>query len=110
MAGNIVELTSDVWGEQVKNAAGIVAVCFWAPWCGHCKAFAPAFEKVAADMKGKAAFAKVNCDDQASIVAECSIMGTPTVIIYRDGVEIDRHTGGESAQSLSARIEGYLAG
>ena len=109
MAEEIEDLIAGEWEGRVKGAAGLVVVYFYAPWCGHCKAFSPAFAKVAADMRGRAIFVKVNCDEEAAIVSEGSVRGMPTVSMFKDGVELDRHTGEESAQSLTARIEGYLA-
>jgi thioredoxin 1 len=109
MLEGINELKSGSWGQEIKDAAGISVVYFWAPWCGHCQAFAPTVEAVASEMTGKARFAKVNCDEQANIVSECGINGTPTVIIYKDGREVDRHTGAESKESLTRRISGHLA-
>ena len=109
MADGISELKSGSWEKEIKDAAGVSAVYFWAPWCGHCRSFAPTFEAVAAEMTEKALFAKVNCDEQENIASECGIKGTPTVIIYKDGLEVDRHTGAESKESLSKKISGYLA-
>ena len=109
MADGISELKSGSWEKEIKAAAGVSAVLFWAPWCGHCRSFEPTFEAVASEMAGKARFGKVNCDEQENISSECGIKGTPTVIIYKDGREVDRHTGAESKESLAKRISGYLA-
>jgi thioredoxin len=108
MPGSIIELNPHLWGKDIKDSHGVAVVYFWAPWCGHCTAYSPTFETVASEMSGKARFAKVNCDEQDSIVAECGINGTPTVIIYKDGQEVDRHTGAESRESLTRRISGQL--
>jgi thioredoxin 1 len=109
MPEGIRDLVAGSWEQEIKAAAGVSAVLFWAPWCGHCQAFAPTFEAVASEMTGKVRFAKVNCDEQENIVSECGINGTPTVIIFKDGREADRHTGAESKESLTKRISGQLA-
>ena len=68
---------------------------FWAEWCGPCKAFAPIFEstKDRYAENDSIQFEKLNIDEDPDSAAKHSVRGIPTVIIFKDGVEVARKAG-----------------
>ncbi|HMK61882.1 MAG TPA: thioredoxin family protein [Dissulfurispiraceae bacterium] len=108
MPDGVLELSADKWNAEVEKSCGVMLVYFWAPWCGHCKKFSPTYDAVAAEMAGNVKFAKLNCDDQTAVAIQCNINGTPTIIIYIDGEEVDRIVGGQSMEALKNMIEKRL--
>ncbi len=97
-------LTSDNFGTEVLGASGPVLVDFWAPWCGPCRMQAPAVEKLAEE--GYQA-GKVNVDEQPALAAEYQVMNIPTLIIFKDGREVDRMVGVQSGTELARRLDLY---
>ena len=77
-----------------------VLIDFWAPWCAPCRAMAPAFERVAAAMRYRVRFAKINTDEAQGLGARLGIRGIPTLILFRDGQERNRVSGAMDANSL----------
>ena len=77
-----------------------VLVDFWAPWCGPCKMIAPALEELAVELAGQVRIAKVNVDDHPEIAAPLYIQGIPTMILYRNGKELDRFVGAAPKAAL----------
>jgi thioredoxin 2 len=92
--------------ETVVSRTGLpIVVDFWAEWCGPCHAMAPQFEQVAARLKGKAMFAKVDSDRSPQTSARFGIRSIPTLLLLRDGREVKRQAGAVQA----AQIVGWLA-
>ena len=85
-----------------------VVVDFWAPWCGPCKAMAPAFAQVCASMDSRARFIKVNTDEEQSLGAQYGIRSIPTVAIFKSGKELARISGAQPATSLEQWISGVI--
>jgi len=81
---DVLVLNGDNFNEVVKGAP-LVAVEFYAPWCGHCKALAPEWEKAATTLKGKVSLAKVDCTEAESLCQEYEVQGYPTLKLFRDG-------------------------
>ncbi len=74
-------------------------VDFYATWCGPCKMFGPVFED--ASLKNDINFVKVDVDKYSEIAREYGVMTIPTVILFKDGVEVKRNIGFMSEEELS---------
>ncbi len=82
-----------------------LVVDFWAPWCGPCRQMAPAFEEASVAMSLKAQFLKVNTEEHQQLGGEYGIRSIPTMVIFKNGKEVDRISGALSAQ----RIQNWVA-
>ena len=84
----------------LASSAVPVVVDFWAPWCGPCRAMAPMFEQAASTLAGKARFVKVNVDEQQALASRYGIRAIPTLVLFRGGEEVRRHSGAMDAGAL----------
>jgi len=74
---------------------------FWAAWCGPCRMYTPAFEKVKQDLLEEITFTEVNVDeDLEGLSTEYKVRGIPCTVIVKDGVEVARQAGALSEEQL----------
>lgn len=85
--------------EVLKSNLPVV-VDFYADWCGPCKRMEPILEKVSQDHSGKVKVVKMNSDENQLLASKLNVRGLPTLIVFRDGQEIDRRLGGQSEPEL----------
>ncbi len=90
-----VKVTRDDFDDTVLKASVPVLVDFYADWCGPCKMVAPLVDELAHQHIGKILFAKVDIDRASEVAAKYGIRSIPTLIIFRDGVEVERSNGFE---------------
>jgi thioredoxin 1 len=86
-----IELTKENF-ESVVTGNATVIVDFWAEWCGPCKGFAPAFEKVS-ENHPDVVFGKVNTDEEQEIAAHFNIRSIPTLMVFRDQIIVFSQPG-----------------
>ena len=87
-------------GTFLVNSELPVVIDFWAPWCGPCLQMAPAFEKAASALALKAQLIKVNTEEHNALGAHYGIQSIPTLVLFKDGKEVNRVSGALDASSL----------
>ena len=85
-----------------------VLVDFWAPWCGPCRALAPAVESVARTLSPELRVLKLNIDEAQDVAQRLGIRSIPTLAVFAGGREIGRTSGLMSETALAAWAQGVL--
>lgn len=109
MAGKTVAVTDATFEQQVLQSDKPVMVDFWAPWCGPCRAVAPILEELAGQYEGKLVVAKVNTDEEQRYAMQFGIMAIPTLIIFKDGKEVERIQGAGPKSLYTSYIDRVLS-
>jgi thioredoxin 1 len=99
----ILTLTDKNFQHQTKNR--LVLVDFWASWCAPCRMMAPVLNEVATELKGNSHVGKVNIEQYQSLAQKFKVRNIPTMILFKDGREINRFVGIKSKDFLLQQIE-----
>ena len=102
-AEEIQHLTTDNF--KAKTAKGVVLVDFWAGWCTPCKMMAPVLNQVARASGGVGQVAKVNVEEQQRLAEQFMVRSIPTLLLLKDGREVDRFVGVKSKDFLLKKMQ-----
>ena len=94
--------------DSIVNDNLPVLVDFWAPWCGPCRSLSPIVDEVADELAGKLVVAKCNVDDNQDLAMKFGVMSIPTLIVFKNGEEVDRSVGALPKARLQALLEKHL--
>ena len=108
MGDFVKDVTDNSFEQDVLQSGQPVLVDFWAEWCQPCRMLAPTVEAVAQKYEGKAAFVKINVDDNPNVPQRYGIKGIPTLILFKGGNETDRVVGATSKENISRMIDRAL--
>jgi thioredoxin 1 len=99
----IITLTDKNFQTQTKG--NVVLVDFWASWCAPCRMMAPILNEVAAELSGNLHVGKVNVEQYQSLAQKFRVRSIPTLILFKNGVEVTRFVGIKSKDFLIQQIQ-----
>ena len=102
-----ITITSANFDAEVLHSEKPVLLDFWASWCGPCRMLSPIVDEVAEE-RSDIKVGKVNVDEQPDLAAQFGVMSIPTLIVFKNGEEIDRSVGALPKTRLQALLEKHL--
>ncbi|KAI8897064.1 hypothetical protein BC833DRAFT_527527 [Globomyces pollinis-pini] len=87
--GQVISVDHRSFRSVVLDSPHVVMVKFYAPWCGHCKQMAPAYQQAANKLKGLVKMAEMDCDNSQNqqLCGQFGVQGFPTIKIFPAGVK-----------------------
>ncbi len=106
MTENLKYLNDENFDETISK--GVTLVDFYADWCGPCRMIAPIVEELAEEMRDKATIAKLDIENAQKSAQNFQVTSIPTIILFKDGQEVERIVGLKDKAALKSLIESAL--
>jgi thioredoxin 1 len=94
--------------DSIVNKNALTLIDFWAPWCGPCQALAPTIEELCREYAGKILVCKLNVDENPQTAERFQILGIPTLVLMKNGKEMERIVGLVTKSHIKAVLNRHL--
>lgn len=105
---DITKLNESNFDSEVFESHLPVLVDFTAVWCGPCKMLEPVISQLSKEWEGKVKFAKLDVDDNSGLTMKYGVMGVPTLILFVNGSPVQRLTGYQPKDRISAKFSSFI--
>ncbi len=102
-------VTDATFATDVEQSPVPVLLDMWAPWCGPCRMIAPTIEELAKELAGRVRVAKMNVDENPNTASRFKVMSIPTLLVLKNGQEVERIVGVQSKSEIVRRLERIAA-
>lgn len=100
-----VKVTDATYQEFTKT--GVTLLDFWAPWCKPCLTLGPIIDELA-DEYTNVKIGKIDADENPETSKQLGIRSIPTILVYKDGMIVEKHVGSASKAQLKSLIDNHL--
>ncbi len=105
---NAISVTDANFESEVLKAGTPVLVDFWAPWCGPCRAVAPAVDAIANEFTGRVKVVKLNTDEEQQVAIKYGVGSIPTLMVFKNGEMVERVLGIRPKAELAAMVSRHV--
>jgi len=98
----------DAHFEETVQKYPLMLVDCWADWCGPCRMIEPAVAELARDYAGRMTVGKLNVDENPQTATRFGVMSIPTLLIMKNGVEVDRIIGAVPKHFIEEKLKKYV--
>ena len=106
--GTPVVLTDQNFASETSDTDLPVLIDLWAAWCGPCRMIAPIIEALASELAGRAKICKLDVDANKITAARFGVQSIPTLLILKNGREVDRLVGAQSREAILQRMSQFI--
>ena len=89
---SVLHITTATFENEVLHSDKPVLLDFWASWCGPCRMVGPILDEIAAE-RSDIKVCKINVDEQPALAAQFGVMSIPTLVVVKNGQEVNRSVG-----------------
>ena len=104
----LVNVTDHSFDAQVLKCDLTVVADFWAEWCEPCKAIESHLNEIAAEYKELLKIVKVDIEFNPMVTSNYAVLTIPTLIIFKNGIEVERLNDARSKEALLEQIKSHL--
>ena len=104
--GNIKKVTGQTFKKEVLESEKTVLIDFYADWCGPCKILSPIIKEIAEETE-KVKVVQIDVDEEEELAMEYGIMSIPTMVVIKDGEEVERRIGVMKKEAILEMLSQY---
>ena len=101
-------LNSESFYREIKETNKLIVVDFFAVWCGPCKMLTPIFESLNDEFGAEVSFVKIDIENNLDIVRKYDIVSVPTMVMIKNGEEVDRIVGFVPRDQIKSKIKTHI--
>jgi thioredoxin 1 len=101
-------ILDDAHFDEIIQQHPLMLIDCWAAWCGPCRIIAPIIDELARDYAGRVTVAKLNIDENPKTAMRFGIMSIPTLLVMKNGKEVDRIIGAVPKPFIEERLRRHM--
>jgi len=104
----VINTTDTNFENDINDKNRLVLVDLWAEWCGPCLMIGPIIEEIAKENEKNIKVLRLNVDENQNTAIKFNVMNIPTLLVFKNGKEIDRIIGAQPKRNILSRINEHM--